>query len=128
MYWEYLKEFNGLRIFSGEIWVGGLRKRHGRMLADVWQPFSLLNLNTCERPSGLPQDCRVFGGYESDGLLVYFDRNAEVHLCSATDSTSLFKWNTIDFFLCSEIARIGKFYSASGVKSTNENVTSELLK
>ena len=80
-------------------------------------PFDMYIPNIYEREniSNLRQNSFVIGGYDYDGSQLYMDTNTgRVFLCSNTDSTPLYHWETFEDMLLSELKRLYCLYTEDG--------------
>ncbi|MGD0838963.1 MAG: SMI1/KNR4 family protein [Polyangia bacterium] len=109
---ESLKELyratNGLALFSDELAIYGLRDILGRSGDSVWQPYSLVEPNTLERPRDASKDDIFIGGYSFDGSLVKLSgRSGVVEACKRDRAKDTFaRWPDLPTFLHQEYARL----------------------
>jgi len=99
---------NGLRLFSDELSIDGLRTLLGRSGDSVWQPYSLLEPNTLERPLDADKDDLFIGGYSFDGSLVKLSgRTGVVEVCKRARAKDTFaRWPDLPTFLHQEYKRL----------------------
>lgn len=108
---------NGLTFQFGDFYLYGYITEYHRDV-EYRQPFDILVPNIDERENihNLKQDCFIIGGYSYDGSQLYIDtNNGKIYLCSNTDSTPLFSWDSFDEMLQSELTRLYDLYSEDGL-------------
>lgn len=107
---------NGLHLFSGTLSLSGYRENMIRIPSEILQqPFNLLTPNIDERPKNSKAEYFYFGFYKYDGSRVYINTNDHcVYLCKRYDSTPIFKWNSFESFLDTEIPRICSLFDDNG--------------
>ncbi len=106
---------NGLDIFVAKFFLYGLRKDMGRTIAASRQPYSPDIANIDERPKNAKKSYFFIGGYKWDGSNLYIDTETNfVHFSDRWDSTSLFKWNSFEEMLVSEIKRLVQLFDENG--------------
>ncbi len=106
---------NGLNVFVGEFSLYGLRKDLGRTIEASRQPYSPDIANIYERPKNAEKSYFFIGGYKWDGSNLYIDTKTNlVHFCDRWDATSLYKWNSFEEMLVSEIKRLVKLFGENG--------------
>jgi hypothetical protein len=98
---------NGLRLFSDEIAIYGLRFP-GRSGDSTWQPYSLVEPNTLERPSDSTKEEIFIGGYSYDGSLVKLKvKTGSVEACKPDSAKKTFaRWPDLATFLIEEFKRL----------------------
>jgi hypothetical protein len=113
--WFLQNGSNGLNVFVGKFYLYGLRKDLGRTIEASRQPYSPDIANDGERPSNAKQNYFFIGGYKWDGSNLYIDTETNlVHFCDRWDATSLYKWNSFEEMLVSEIKRLIKLFDEQG--------------
>jgi hypothetical protein len=106
---------NGLTFFLDTISLFGLRKNPGRQNENAWQPFSILTLNTNERPINAKSGSFFIGNYNYDGSLLFIEsRTRKVYRCSSDDATPLNEWQSFNEMLNLEATRITKLFDVHG--------------
>ena len=112
---------NGLHLFSGTLSLSGYRRNMIRIPSEIiQQPFDLLTPNIDERPKNSKKEYFYFGFYKYDGSRVYINTNDHcVYFCKRYDSTPLYKWDSFDIFLKSEIKRICNLMNDLGEKNNS---------
>lgn len=111
----FLRVTNGLDVFNC-FSLDGMRKSYSRNINDVWQPFDIITPNTIERPKKAKRNIFYIGGYSSeDGARLYLNSDDNsVHLCERWKTKSLYKWNSFDEMLLSEISRLTALFDERG--------------
>ena len=114
-YKAFLRVTNGLSVFNC-FSLYGLRKNYSRTIDDVWQPFDIITPNTVERPKNAKRSIFYIGGYSSeDGAWLYLNSEDDsVHLCERWKTKSLYKWESVDEMLESEISRLIALFNKNG--------------
>ena len=98
---------DGLRLFSDELAVYGFRPQMGRSGDNVWQPYSLVEPNTLERPEDASADELFVGGYSFDGSLVKLNiKTGAVAATRPRSAKEFAHWPNLAFFLESEYSRL----------------------
>ena len=106
---------NGLGVFVGKFSLYGLRKDLGRTIEASRQPYSPDVANIYERPKNAKTSYFFIGGYKWDGSKLYIDTETNlVHFSDRWDATSLYKWNSFEEMLVSEIKRLVQLFDAEG--------------
>jgi len=118
---EFLKQMNGVYLFSGTLAIYGKRANYNRDIESAWQPFDIIKSNTVERLNDAPRDSFFFGSYNWDGSLVYFNDVSQVIRCSCDSSVPLNVWNSFNDFIVMELERIDELYDSEG-KEIDESV------
>ncbi len=112
---DFLKRANGLYLFSGHLYICGVRKNFSRSIEAAWQPFSIFTPNIDERPRGAKPAFLFVGGYESDGSQLYIDTSdLSVCRCSARSAKPLHKWASFEMMLESEVRRLATHFDSQG--------------
>ncbi|TCN59861.1 SMI1/KNR4 family protein [Flavobacterium circumlabens] len=107
---------NGLNIFVSTFSLYGLRKELGRSIEASRQPFSIFTPNLKEKPKNAKENYFFIGGYNWDGSKLYIDSvTNKVHYCAEWDATSLYKWNSFEEMIVSEVKRITSLFNEKGV-------------
>jgi hypothetical protein len=107
---------NGLNIFVATFALNGHRKQLGRSIAASRQPFGLDIPNVDERPDNAKDSYFFIGSYSWDGSKLYIDKETgKVHYCDRWDAASLYKWNSFEEMLVSEVKRICDLFDEKGV-------------
>lgn len=116
---------NGLDLFLGTLSVFGYRKNMSRIPSEaIQQPFSIITTNVKERPRNSMNEYFFFGSYNWDGSLVYINTiDNHVYLCKRDDATPLYKWNTFETFLESEVKRICSLFNENGEEKVPDSST-----
>lgn len=104
---------NGLNLFSDELSIDGLRKGNARSGDSAWQPYSLVEPNTVERPDGATQDELFIGGYSYDGSRIKLNiKTGKVTACRPDTANDVFaRWPDLPSFLRKEYARLAKLFN-----------------
>ncbi|MBS1689402.1 MAG: SMI1/KNR4 family protein [Bacteroidetes bacterium] len=112
----FLKEYsNGINIFNDVLALFGYRKRRGRGIDDVWQPYSMIIPNTIERIKNATDEMIFIGSYSWDGSKIYINRNTEkVYRCLRGDITPLNEWDCFEQMIVTEIKRLSKLHTNEG--------------
>jgi hypothetical protein len=111
----FLQRCNGLRAFSGHLYVRGLRTSFARTGDAVWQPFSILTPNLDERPGNAKSSYLFIGGYEPNGLQLYIDTaGLRVYRCRERSAKPLHEWSNFETMLESEIQRLKPLFDREG--------------
>lgn len=114
--WFLLNCSNGLKIFVSKFYLYGLRKNFIRTIEASRQPYSIITTNINERPKNSKESYFFIGGYSWDGSHIYIDiKTNVVHFCANGDATSLFKWDSFEEMIVSEVNRITKLFNKNGV-------------
>ncbi len=120
--WFLQNGSNGLDVFVAEFYLYGLRKDLGRSIEASRQPYSPDISNIDERPKNAKKSYFFIGGYKWDGSKLYIDTDSnQVHFSDRWDATSLFRWNSFEEMLLSEIKRLVKLFDENG-KIVNANL------
>lgn len=107
---------NGLSLFVAEFYLDGMRKKVGRSIDSVRQPYSIITTNIEERPSNAKENYFFIGGYKWDGSHIYIDtKTNKVHFCDPWDATSLFEWNSFEEMIVSEVKRFSTLFNSDGI-------------
>jgi hypothetical protein len=114
-YRQLLRETNGLSLFSGALYISGLRRSYERKGDAVWQPFAIEEANVLERPADAKPDYVFIGGYKADGSRLFMapDR-PDVFRCERDSAVPLNKWKDLPHFLVSEAKRLATHFDESG--------------
>jgi hypothetical protein len=119
-YKEFLKESNGINVFSDSLSIWGLRNSYERTGDGAIQPYDILALNN-ERPKGCPNTWLFFGSYSWDGTRLLFDLangdgSNKVYRCARRSTQILQEWPSFWVWFDSEVERIGKLFDSNGIK------------
>ena len=107
---------NGLKIFVSTFSLYGLRKQIGRSVEAGRQPYSPDTANVDERPANAKDSYFFIDGYNWDGSHLYIDtETSQVNYCSVSNAKSLYKWESFDEMLISEVKRICGLFDENGV-------------
>lgn len=114
-YRRLLRETNGLSLFSGALYISGLRRSYERKGDGAWQPFAIEDANVLERPADAKPDYVFIGGYKADGSRLYMSPDrADVFRCERDSAVPLNKWKSLPHFLLSEANRLATHFDESG--------------
>ncbi len=112
---DFFLKANGIRIFSGHLYLCGRRSNYSRQGEAAWQPFSILTPNQFERPRNARPTHLFIGGYGPDGSLLYLDGgDLSVSRCSARSAKPLHHWTGFEAMLESEVQRLSTFFDRDG--------------
>ncbi len=112
---EFLKRANGLRVFSGHLYICGLRTNYVRTGEAVRQPFSILTPNLDERPARSKETYFFIGGHEPNGHQFYIDRaTLRVYRCSERSAKPLQEWPSFEAMLEAEVQRLSALFDREG--------------
>lgn len=113
----FLRQANGLSLFSGSLAVYGLRESYARSGDAAWQPFAIDVPNTLERPRDGKGSSLFVGGYRADGSLLYIDAdNSSVYRCSRDSARPLNQWPSLLEMLAREAKRLSRLFDEKGHK------------
>ncbi|MGH7719354.1 MAG: SMI1/KNR4 family protein [Gemmatimonadaceae bacterium] len=116
---RFLAYHNGLSVFSGALYLYGLRKRNRRRDLDDWEPFSIGVPNVKERPKDAQGTHLFVGGYSDDGSRLYVDTaTAVVYRCARHSVEPWQFWPSFFEMLESEVARLAGLFDEGGRRST----------
>lgn len=106
---------NGLSVFADSLALYGHRTSYRRSIDDT-QPYSILDPNQEERPSGLQSSVLVIGGYSEDGSKVCLDgEHGVVFRCERyRGDLVLNRWPNLETMLQSEIKRLSGLFDERG--------------
>jgi hypothetical protein len=110
-----LRQHNGVRLFSGDIWLGGWRVSFARKGDAIWQPFSVVsaNLDNGTLQSDNPE--LVIGGEEGVGARFRINiKSQQVCKYGQRGKKPLASWDNIEAMLQAEVGRVSRRYDASG--------------
>jgi hypothetical protein len=109
---QFYRVSNGLNLFSDELSIDGLRGSYARSADNAWQPYSLVEPNTLERPSEATQDEIFIGGYSYDGSRIKLNiKTGKIAACKPDSAKDTFsKWPDLITFLRKEYARLKKCF------------------
>jgi SMI1-KNR4 cell-wall len=114
-YVEFLKQMNGVSLFSGALAMYGRRTSFARSGEAAWQPFSLVTPNTRERPPALPASVVIVGGYKADGSLLGIDVLTNyVGRFDRDSGKRLNRWANLSAMLTQEIERLAPMFDDRG--------------
>ncbi|HET6229655.1 MAG TPA: SMI1/KNR4 family protein [Longimicrobiaceae bacterium] len=121
-YRNFLRQMNGIRLFSGALTIDGLRKSYERTGEAVWQPFDVVDLNTLERPQGAKPTDFFIGGYDWDGSVLCVDTGSgETWRRDRDGFPSLNRWPSLFHMLADETERLAGHFDAEG-KEINPSI------
>jgi len=113
-YSAFLKIHNGLRLFSGDLWLGGHRASFSRSGDAVWQPFSIVSAN---QECNLTTDGNeiVIGGEERTGATIrYSTKDGRILKYKQRGKKPISSWDTFETMLISEVSRLALCFDATG--------------
>lgn len=114
-YRQFLRRNNGISIFSGALYIAGLRNGYSRQGDAVWQPFAIEEANVLERPRDANPDLVFIGGYKSDGSRLYMATDSpEVFRCQRDSSRPQNSWPSLVTMLNEETARLAAHFDEQG--------------
>lgn len=107
---------NGLNLFLGTLSLKGIRENYIRNPINmIQQPFSIVTPNIEERPRTALENYFFFGSYNIDGSQLYIDTtDNNVYLGKKNTLETIFKWNSFEDFINTEIDRILSLYDNNG--------------
>ncbi|MEN3976372.1 hypothetical protein [Emcibacter sp. SYSU 3D8] len=113
---EFLEISNGLRMFSNDISVSGVRQSYDRSdNVMLRMPYDLADPNRLERPAALPENHYIFAFYAWDGSRGVMRPDGSVYRATrGLGDTSLGCWDTFDHWLLSEFERVKAFFDLNG--------------
>ncbi|MEF9406869.1 MULTISPECIES: SMI1/KNR4 family protein [Ralstonia solanacearum species complex] len=113
---DFLRNMNGLTVFSGALCIYGARLSLDRRSKDAY-PYPLSNLNLLERPRGASANMLFIGGYNFDGSNLYIEiSTGRVFRCPKKSVETLNEWPDFWSMLISEVSRISALYETDGRK------------
>lgn len=112
---NFFSTTNGIRLFSDEIAIYGLRGNFKRKGDAIWQPYSIVEPNSIERPAGMPKEDTIIGSYSYDGSLLWMGAKlGNISLRSRENSKALIaEWKDLSTFLVAEYKRLKKYFGDS---------------
>lgn len=114
-YRSLLRETNGLSLFSGAMYLSGLRKSYERTGEGAWQPFAIEDANVLERPADARPEFVFIGGYKADGSRLYLTPDRpDVVRCERDSVGPLNKWTSLQHMLASEARRLATHFDDTG--------------
>ena len=114
-YRQFMREHNGLSLFSGALYVAGLRRDFRRANHATWQPFALEDANVFERLRDAPADCVFIGGYKADGSRLYMSgASPKVFRCERSSIRPVNEWPNLRLLLNHEAERLAEHFDALG--------------
>lgn len=117
-YAAFLRIHNGLRVFSGDLWLGGRRTSYSRVGDAAWQPFDLV-LHHEEFTKALNGEELVIGGEQRTGVVLrYVIESGEIHKCRRRAGKPLGVWNSLEEMIASEASRLASCFDATGRRIT----------
>lgn len=122
---NFYRKANGLRLFSGNIVVYGLRLDYDRsdFIKASLQPFDIWAPNVPERPVNANIDNLFFGFYQYDGSEVFCDKTGAVFRCKMGDVSHIYnRWENFESWLLSESMRLGGIFNENGVCLDSEKI------
>ncbi len=124
-YRDFLRQTNGLHVYSDAISLDGLRTNYARDIAGAWQPFSLIEPNTYERPRDAKDSYLFIGGYGYDGSSLFVDSDSgKVYRCAQKYASEIFNvWPDFWTMLTSEVERLDGLFDAEGKKKYPDRPT-----
>lgn len=114
-YLDFLKEFNGLQIFNGQLNIYGLYNNEKIYEKDK-APFDLFDINNI-RVKNTPNEWFFFGSYGYDGTKMMFDTSQQNNKVYRTERYSLEilnEWESFEEWLNSEVERIANHFEENG--------------
>jgi hypothetical protein len=114
-YQNFLKDTNGINLFSSGLKLYGMRFNFNRNLYDVWQPFDIITPNTNERPKILSDDILIIGSAYDGSKIAIIGRNDKVIRFDDNTFEVLNEWENFDSYLTSEIERLELLFEENGV-------------
>ncbi|WP_156970524.1 SMI1/KNR4 family protein [Andreprevotia chitinilytica] len=113
---DFLKNTNGLIIFSGALSLYGARLSNDRRSKDAY-PYPLDTPNLLERPKDATANFLFIGGYSWDGSKLYIDTHSEkVYRCAKNSAAPINEWPDFWSMIISEASRISNLYESDGKK------------
>ncbi len=109
-YRSFLRLANGLRLFSDELALFGLRDNHGRTGDAIWQPYDLVDPNRLEKPCFLPSEALVIGAYSYDGSLLAMGEGGVCLYDREQEAPPKASWPSLECFLSQEYRRLQSFF------------------
>lgn len=125
VYKDFLKQANGIHIFSDSISLDGLRENYIRDVAGAWLPFNIIEPNTYERPRDANDSFLYIGGYGYDGSqLIIDDKTGKILRCTRFVSSEVLNvWPDFWTMLTSEVERLDGLFDAEGKKKYPDRPT-----
>lgn len=118
----FLKECNGLSLFSNHLNLYGKRVNYKRDMENVWQPYELLLNNEQQRPSYLTSTECVIGGYFWDGSKIIMTEGGLIYRID-DEGSKLNHWNSFETYLLAEIIRLRDHFDKFGYLIDEERET-----
>lgn len=110
-----LHRVNGFALFSGALFVTGLRTGYARAGDQAWQPFSIQDANLLERPRDAQAGSVFVGGYKADGSMIYLTPpDPPVFRCARDSASPLNVWPSFMQMVVEEANRLASHFDASG--------------
>lgn len=123
---DFLKRANGLRVFSGHLYICGLRTNYARSGAAAWQPYSILTPNLHERPRNAKTSHFFIGGHEPYGYRLYMDTaSGHVYRCTERSVKPKHEWPSFEDMLESEMQRLALLFDGQGRQIDPEQPTTK---
>jgi hypothetical protein len=118
MFKDFLRETNGISIFSDSLNIYGMRKSTEGATENKLQPFSILTPNIIERLKDADPEFLFIGGYSKDGSKLYIDeRTGKVFHCERYFSKQIRnEWVDFETMLLQETRRISTLFDKNGKK------------
>lgn len=128
VYKDFLLNFgNGISIFVTGLKLFGLRQNKTNTLEDVWQPFSIIDANTFQRPKNANNKFFI-AFYSFDGSQAYMEQDSEeVFRCGRYDATPIESWNNLSEFLEKEFIRLRENYLLKMKQIKNNKINDFLV-
>jgi hypothetical protein len=106
-YPEFLLELNGCHLFSGALWMLGIRTSYRRE-PTIHLPWDIHNTNLSHVKIGFDRDALLVGGGRfCDREVLYFqDRSGTIQAIDEQSEKWLFRWNSVDELLRTEVERL----------------------
>jgi len=113
---DFLSHTNGINLFSGHLYIYGMRSTYDRTGDAAWQPYALEVPNTQERPRDAKASYFFVGGYFDDGSkLVIDDETLKVlRLPQRRAGPILTEWPDFWSMLISEAHRLSLLFDGAG--------------
>jgi len=113
-YLEFLQVHNGLRLFSGDLWMGGHRKNYARSGDFMWQPFCVVQENR-EYESIEDGGEFIIGGEERTGATIrYRIKDGGIFKYNQRGKKPTCGWESLECMLSSEVSRLSLCFDSSG--------------
>lgn len=117
-YIDFLKNANGINIFSDSISIWGLRNSYIRVGDEAIQPYDVVALNA-EKTREMPDSWFLFGSYSWDGSTMVYDLSkdsSKVYLCECNSARVLKEWPDFWCWLKIEVERLSQMFDEKGIE------------